>query len=101
MPNGFVEDALGHTLAAGDDAAATQIVEAHRHQAINQERWQQLEVWLRLLPRRLVDKRPELLVLEAWILQKQWRFGDILPYPARIEGRMQALSLPEPACSTF
>ena len=97
--NGYVEDALGHALAAGDDAAATQIVEAHRHQAMNQERWQQLEVWLRLLPRRLVDERPELLVLEAWILQKQWRFGDILPYPARIEGRMQALSLPEPACS--
>jgi LuxR family maltose regulon positive regulatory protein len=96
---GFVREALTHALAAGDEAAAVRIVDAHRHQAMNEEQWQRLEAWLRLLPRRLVDERPELLLLEAWILQKQWRFGDIAPYVARIESRMQALSLPEPAGS--
>lgn len=95
--HGFVKDALTHALAAGDEAAAVQIVDAHRHRAMNAEQWQRLEGWLRLLPRRLVDERPELLLLEAWILQKQWRFGDLPPYLARIESRMQALSLPEPA----
>jgi LuxR family transcriptional regulator, maltose regulon positive regulatory protein len=93
--NGFVEDAITQALAAGDEAAAVQIIEANRHQAMNQERWQQLEAWLRLLPRRLVDERPELALAEAWIQYKQWRFGEIAPYLARIENLLPTVVLPE------
>ncbi len=93
--NGFVEDAITQALAAGDEAAAVQIIEANRHQAMNQERWQQLETWLRLLPRRLVDERPELVLAEAWMQYKQWRFGEIAPYLARIEKLLPTVALPE------
>jgi LuxR family maltose regulon positive regulatory protein len=93
--NGLVEEAIGHALAAGDEAAAVQIIEVNRHQAMNQERWQQLEAWLRLLPRRLGDERPELLLAEAWIRHKQWRYGDLVPYLARIEALLQTVVLPE------
>ncbi len=93
--NGFVEEAIGHALAAGDEATAVQIVEVNRHEAMNQERWQRLEIWLRLLPRRIVDERSELLLAEAWIQHKQWRYGEIAPYLARIENLLQTVVLPE------
>ena len=93
--HGFLEDAITHALAAGDEEAAVQIVEAHRHEAMNQERWQQLEHWLRLLPRRLIDVRPELLLIEAWILTKQWRLADLLPYLDRIEALLETSPSPE------
>ncbi len=95
--HGFLEDAIMHALAAGDEEAAVQIVEAHRHGAMNQERWQQLEHWRRLLPRRLVDERLELLLAEAWILVKQWRFTDIPPYLSRIETLIEAVPPSEPS----
>lgn len=93
--NGLVEEAIGHALAAGDEAAAVQIIEENRHQAMNQERWQQIETWLRLLPRGLVDARPELVLAEAWIQHKQWRYGEIAPYLARIESLLYTVVLPE------
>lgn len=93
--NGSVEDAIAHALHAGDEAAAVEIVEAHRHEAMNQERWQQLEQWLRLMPRRLIDERPELLLLEAWLLAKQWRIADLPPHLDRIEALLESVSSPE------
>lgn len=89
--NGLVEEAISHALAAGDDRAAVQIVEAHRHQAMNQEHWQQIERWLGLMPHPLIAESPELLLMEAWILQKQWRLAEIGPLLDRIDARLKAL----------
>lgn len=93
--HGFVEDAITHALAAGDEKAVVEVIEAHRHAAMNQERWSQLEQWLRLLPRQLLDKHPELLLLQAWILQKQWRMAEIGPYLDRIETLMASQLPPD------
>ncbi len=89
--HGLVEEAISHALLAGDGRVAVQIVEAHRHEAMNQEHWPQLERWLGLMPRTLVEERPELLLLEAWILQKQWRLAEIGPMLDRIEARLKTL----------
>ncbi len=86
---GLVQEALEHALAAGDESLAVQLVEEHRHEAMNQEHWRQLEQWLAMVPRRLVDERPELLVLEAWVLQNHWRFGDLPGRLDRIEALLQ------------
>ncbi len=88
--NGLVEEAIMHAQAAGDEPAVVRIVAAHRHEAMNQERWQQLDRWLRLMPRRLIDESPELLLLEAWILQQQWRFLEVGPLLDRIEASLEA-----------
>lgn len=92
--HGFVEEAIGHALAAGNEAVAVGLVETHRHEAMNQERWAQLERWLHLMSPQLIEQRPELQLLEAWILQKQWRFSDIPPYLGRAEALLAADSLP-------
>ena len=60
--NGTIEEALRHALAAGDTAAAIELVAQHRHNLLNQEQWHTLNRWLRLFPRQLVEEEPELLV---------------------------------------
>ncbi len=82
---GLIQEAIEHALAAGDDLMAVELVEKHRYPMMNAERWRQLEQWLGMLPKRLIDRRPELLMLEAWIIQNQWRFRDLPAYLDRIE----------------
>ena len=88
--NHLVEDSIVHALAAGDEAAAVRVVASHRYDAMNQERWQQIDRWLRLLPRRIVEEHAELLLLEAWRLQRQWRFSDMAAYLDPIVARIEA-----------
>ena len=71
------------------------LVERHRHEAMNHERWRELERWLSLIPRPLIETRPELLVLEAWIVEKQWRYADLPAYLDRIEVLMEHITSPE------
>ncbi|MGE5602788.1 MAG: LuxR C-terminal-related transcriptional regulator [Nitrososphaerales archaeon] len=86
--HGLIQEAIEHALAAHDELMAAQLVEKHRLQAMNRELWRQLEQWLSLLPRRLIDTRAELLLVEAWIIQKQWRLTDLPAYLDRIEALM-------------
>lgn len=88
--NGYVEDAIVHALAAGDEEGAVRVVETHRHEAMNQERWLQIDRWLRLIPRKLVEEQPSLLLLRAWILERQWRFTDIPLYLDAFDLRIAA-----------
>ena len=87
--HGHIEEAIQHALSAGDESLAVRIVESHRHEAMNRSQWRQLEQWRNLLPRRLIDTRPELLTLEAWLIQNAWRLSDIPAHLDRIEALMQ------------
>ncbi len=89
--NGFVEDAITHALAAGDEATAVRVIVTHRYEAMNRERWQQIDRWLRMLPPQRVDDEPALRLLRAWILQRQWRFADLPAYLDGIDTQIDAL----------
>lgn len=67
------DEALRHALAADDVDLAVQVVEEGLPDALNREDWLTLERWLRLLPSALVEMRPWLLMLKAWILQYTWQ----------------------------
>jgi LuxR family maltose regulon positive regulatory protein len=75
--NDLVEDALHHALAAGDATDAAQIIETHRHRALNFSQFQRLEQWMKLLPPSLIEARPGLLIIEAWLLAERWRTADM------------------------
>lgn len=94
--NGFVREAIVHALAAGEELAAVQILEAHRQDAMNREHWQHLEDWLSLMPQRLIDQRPELLMLEAWVAMRQWRFAELPPLLARVDTALASASPDQP-----
>jgi LuxR family transcriptional regulator, maltose regulon positive regulatory protein len=93
---GLIEEAIRHALAAGDEMATVRLVEEHRHEAMNREQWRQLERWLNLLPRPLIDARPELLMLEAWTLHGSFRLADLPACLDRAEAAIEHTPLPEP-----
>ena len=66
--NGLIDEALHHHLSADDLPAAAQLIALHRHDLMNREEWHRLRRWLSMLPRDVIEKDPELLMVEAWLL---------------------------------
>jgi LuxR family maltose regulon positive regulatory protein len=91
--NHFVDEAIEHALAAGDFDAAAEVVQAHRHEAMDQERWLDLHRWLGLLPHEVVDERPELVIAQAWLLHHRASLDEIVLRLARAELLMQQVPL--------
>ena len=75
------DEALRQALAAGDPDLAVQIAEEGLPDVHNREDWLTLERWLSLLPPTLIETRPWLLVMKAWILQFTWQLGAQLARP--------------------
>ena len=82
-----VDAALDHLLAAGDVAGACALVIGETEASVDEERWHDLERWVRLLPREAVEAEPELLVAEAWKFQLRHAWDDL----ARNLDRAEAL----------
>ncbi len=88
--NGLVEEALDHTLVAGDVKGAARLVEDNRHDALNLEDWATLERWLNLLPEETIQERPALLVARAWVLDLRYQYAGIPPLLQEAEARLSA-----------
>jgi LuxR family maltose regulon positive regulatory protein len=58
---GYIEEALRHSIKAGDLLAASQLVEKHRHTLINDDEFHTLERWLKLIPEEMVQTRPSMM----------------------------------------
>ncbi|MGC1952479.1 MAG: LuxR C-terminal-related transcriptional regulator, partial [Gammaproteobacteria bacterium] len=82
---GLIEEAIRHALLAGDNTGAVQLVERHRHSALNADKWYVLEQWLSMLPAVTQRQRPELLLAQAWIHHFRFRFAAIPPIIAVAE----------------
>ncbi len=91
--NDLVEDALHHARAAGDATGVAYIIEAHRHRALNFSQFQRLEQWLKLLSPSLIEVRPGLLIIEAWLLAERWRTPDMNALLDRIEALLPHATL--------
>lgn len=71
--NGYVDEALHHALAAGDDSFAVQLVIDQRHDRLNQQDWRTLERWLKYLPQASIRQNPALILAQAWIAHSQYQ----------------------------
>ena len=87
--NGLIEEALHHALAKDDPKSAAVIIEIHRHDLMERERWQRLRRWISQLPRELVESRPQLLLIDAWYLATQFRLGELPPILERIKAMIE------------
>lgn len=67
--NDFLEEALRHTLAAGDMASAVELVATHRYDLINQESYRRLSRWLSMFPESVIEESPDLLLIKARFAQ--------------------------------
>src|SRR5262249_14650044 len=65
---GFVDEAVAHSLAAGDATGAGALVERHVSQTLDREAWPAVRRWLDLLPEAEVRRRPALLLAQAWVV---------------------------------
>jgi len=83
--NDYVEEAIQHALAADKVEHAIDIVEDNSQNLLN--RWDRntLERWLSMLPQILVWDRPKLLLVQAWMLFRQWRLITLHSVIERIE----------------
>jgi LuxR family maltose regulon positive regulatory protein len=91
--NGYAEEALQHALAAGDTAAAVQIVARQRRELMNREEWLRLERWVQLFPREVIDREPELLLSEACYLRFRQQLTYLPPLLDRVETLLSQLPL--------
>ncbi len=76
--NGWIDEAIQHALAAGDTVMAVGLVAQHRHRLMNEDRWNQLEKWLRLFPDEVVINDPILSITEVHLALIRGRNAVIL-----------------------
>jgi len=93
--HGWIEEAIQHALAGGDELAAVHLVAARRHDLLNQEDRRTLERWLALLPETLVQQHPALLMCQAWKLNFQFKLTAIPPVLRAVAARLADPTLTE------
>jgi LuxR family maltose regulon positive regulatory protein len=94
--NGLIEEALKHALAAGNPAAAAQLIVKHGFDLMNDEQWPRLERWLRMLPGDAVDEDPELLVLVSWLHLIYARYPEMVFCLNKAEALFSARAIAAP-----
>jgi LuxR family maltose regulon positive regulatory protein len=92
--NNLVDEALHHFLAAGDTAAAVDLVSRHRHALINRAQWARLDQYLHMFSPDIPDQYPDLLMLKAWLMYHRGRWLELPAALHRIEVALDQASLP-------
>jgi LuxR family transcriptional regulator, maltose regulon positive regulatory protein len=64
---GYVDDAIEHALIAGEEMFAIQIIEENIYHALNLEKLATIDRWLGVLPPQVMETRPRLMMVRAWI----------------------------------
>ena len=84
--HGLLEEALQHSLRAGDVVMAARQMGTGLRDVLNHEDRQTLERWLHLLPEEMIQSHPELLMLRVWHLEFIWRLDLQAQVLRRAEG---------------
>jgi LuxR family transcriptional regulator, maltose regulon positive regulatory protein len=72
---GLLEKAITHAFAAGDTRTAVDIFLHNRREITNSDNWLLLQQLLKLFPRDLIDRQPELRLAEASVLVFQAQYA--------------------------
>jgi LuxR family maltose regulon positive regulatory protein len=90
---GLIDEALRHALEAGDHERAADIVERHRHPALDEDRWHEVERWLARIPHTQLLQRAELTMAKAWCEYSRFRVQsvpDLVETATRVAGSATA-----------
>jgi LuxR family maltose regulon positive regulatory protein len=82
---GLIEEALEHSLAAGDIPTAIQLVARHGHQLMDDQRWSRLERWLDMFPRDSAEESPEMLLFRLWSNHMRTAGFDVTALSTQLE----------------
>jgi LuxR family transcriptional regulator, maltose regulon positive regulatory protein len=89
---GMIDEALAHALKTSDEVVVTRLVERNIERALNEQRWRDLERWLKLLPDAVIQHRPALLIALATVHSIRERLRAIPTLLRRAEDLMAAQS---------
>lgn len=98
---GWVEEAIQHALAGGDEQTAAQLVAQPRHELLNHEAWYTLARRLALLSEALIQQDATLLVTKAWVLSIQFKLAAIPPLLQAASAHQHAHALSETDVQSF
>jgi LuxR family maltose regulon positive regulatory protein len=76
---GLIDDAVRHALAAGDAAAAAQLVEQHVETILRHGEGETLRRWLAAIPQEVVRSRPRLALAQAIAAFNAGRLHAVVP----------------------
>lgn len=85
MAQGFPSEAIHHALAAGDALMLRDILLNHAWSLFNHSELSLLEESLKALPWESLLENPQLVLLQAWLMQSQHRYGEVNTLLARAE----------------
>lgn len=85
MACGFPSEAIHHALAAGDALMLRDILLNHARSLFNHSELSLLEESLKALPWDSLLENPQLVLLQAWLMQSQHRYGEVNTLLARAE----------------
>lgn len=88
MAQGFPGEAIHHALAAGDANMLRDILLGHAWALFNHSELVLLEESLKALPWESLLENPKLVLLQAWLMQSQHRYGEVNTLLARAEQEM-------------
>ncbi len=93
---GLIDEAVQHFLAGGDTVGAAGIIgECHWRAEQEKYGWRIIERWLSLLPARIKEQHPDLLLSQAWVLHFRHEVKDITPIVQQLELMAMATPLEE------
>lgn len=81
---GYIEEALDHAFLAADTDRAAQIIAQVRYRLMNETQWQRLQQLLRRFPQDDIDRSPDLLMAEAWLLYHHAQYAKLAVLLARL-----------------
>ena len=86
--HGMIDEALAHALKTNDGEVVARLIEHNIERALNEQRWRDLERWLKLLPDAVIQQRPALLVALAMVHSIRERLRAIPALLRRAEDLM-------------
>lgn len=87
---GLVDEAMQQALAGGAPEQAAGMMECELCTALNRDDRPTLERWLRLLPEALIERRPWLLMIRAWVQSWAWQIDDVARTLSQVEALLAA-----------
>jgi LuxR family transcriptional regulator, maltose regulon positive regulatory protein len=88
--HGMPDQALHHSLESGDLDLLAQLLADHLRDMLNREDRPALERWLNLVPKEVIQKRPELLLFKAWVYQFSWQLDALGKEIQQVEALLAA-----------
>ena len=83
--NNYLEEAIEHASIAGNLEKVSQIIEQHGREMVNMGKWHVLNKWLLKLPHDVIQAKPELLIVKAWVHMFNFDVEALGPIMDRID----------------